>query len=429
MGLSDTGLSPPLATPEQARAERLAVRLLEDPVIRKLLDEAEHAGRAEARLAQPGAAEGLRQALRLWTTGLILREAAGDFEAPAILWVGDTGPRRWMGHTLAGAAICGDNPDTIYRHAFVDGTAVYELTGTRPHNPAAELSIEPLPGLAGVIPPSGSLTGKIGAAGGPPMLTDRDLRFDSAGRFRVVLGGEPPDDGALHMALPPEAVAINTRDVFSDWAQDAYPLALRRLSPPRGPKLSEDAIRDRVIAHLPDYVGHWRRFGETWLGGLAPNTFKGPLGRAGSWSYILAGRFSLRPGEAAVLTGRPGGAGYHGCQITDTWMVSLDNMHRQASLNAAQATPDSDGWVSYVIAPEDPGVANWLDTGGLMDGLFIMRWQLFGSDFTPEGLVRGYEVVPAAEVARRRSLAPISPQERRTRLEGRAAAYARRTSG
>jgi hypothetical protein len=193
--------------------------------------------------------------------------------------------------------------------------------------------------------------------------------------------------------------------------------------------LTDADIRERVIAHLPGYVGHWRQFGATWLGGFEPNTFKGPLGRAGAWSYILAGRFALEPGQAAVLTARPGGAGYHGCQITDTWMITPDCSSRQASLNAGQAIPDADGWVSYVIAPEDPGVANWLDTGGLRHGLFIMRWQLFGEGFTPDGLVRGYEVVALAEPAGRSGIARITPDERRAQLEARGRAYAERTTG
>src|SRR3546814_13549768 len=34
-----------------------------------------------------------------------------------------------------------------------------------------------------------------------------------------------------------------------------------------------------------------------------------------------------------------------------------------------------DGSYTYVIAQQDPGIANWIDTAGLHQGWFQMRWQ------------------------------------------------------
>jgi hypothetical protein len=36
---------------------------------------------------------------------------------------------------------------------------------------------------------------------------------------------------------------------------------------------------------------------------------------------------------------------------------------------------DTDGRYSFVIAHEDPGVHNWLDTGGLHELFALHRWQ------------------------------------------------------
>jgi hypothetical protein len=49
-------------------------------------------------------------------------------------------------------------------------------------------------------------------------------------------------------------------------------------------------------------------------------------------------------------------------------------MQHQSSLNAFQAHIDSDGYVRVVISPSDPGVPNWLDTGGYLRGGIQVRW-------------------------------------------------------
>jgi hypothetical protein len=423
---SETRTEAALATRDQLSAERLALRWIHEPEIIAVLDRERALAQQEPVLTRPQARERLEVALRAWALGLMLREIAGDAEAPKILWVGETTPRIWGGHTFPGAALAGDNPDAIYRHAFVDGDAVYELSGRLLPGEPGEFSVEPIPGVAGVIPQSGTLTGKIGVTSGPAMLTGRDLRRDGQDRFRLVLGGPPPPDGADHLPLAPGPMAINTRDVLSDWRQRPVPLSIRRLSPPRSPQLAEAELRLRVIEHLPGWVRHWRAFKDSWLGGLSPNSFKGPFGREGAWSYILAGRFALEPGEAAVIRARSGGAAYHGFQVADMWQVGFDNSRQIASRQTGQALAGADGAVTYVIAPEDPGVANWIDTAGCLDGRFLIRWQLFGPDFKPEGLMEGYEVMPRQTVAARTGLSAVSASARRDELQARAQAYAKR---
>ena len=44
-----------------------------------------------------------------------------------------------------------------------------------------------------------------------------------------------------------------------------------------------------------------------------------------------------------------------------------------ASLNGHQASIDEDGMLRVVIAHEDPGIANWLDTAGHSAGPIILR--------------------------------------------------------
>jgi hypothetical protein len=72
--------------------------------------------------------------------------------------------------------------------------------------------------------------------------------------------------------------------------------------------------------------------------------------------------------------------------------------------------------VRYVISARDPGVANWLDTGGQRSGLFTFRW--FWPQSDPSYSTR---VVPVGDV---RAALPsdtrlVTPEERRDAMAGR----------
>jgi hypothetical protein len=57
------------------------------------------------------------------------------------------------------------------------------------------------------------------------------------------------------------------------------------------------------------------------------------------------------------------------------WFATPDWAHRQVSLNRSQARADADGKLRYVVSASDPGVPNWLDTGGFATGYVFLRWQ------------------------------------------------------
>ena len=87
------------------------------------------------------------------------------------------------------------------------------------------------------------------------------------------------------------------------------------------------------------------------------------------------GRFDLEDDEALVLSVPKTEARYQGVQLGNFWFDALEWANRQTSLSGGQAHLGSDGRYHYVIAKEDPGVPNWLDTTGLQEGLFFLRFQ------------------------------------------------------
>jgi hypothetical protein len=151
--------------------------------------------------------------------------------------------------------------------------------------------------------------------------------------------------------------------------------------------------------------------------------------RGGGWGFAANGNFKIADDEALVVTLDPLGAQYVGFDLTTPWLVSLEHVHGSGSLNNTQAQANPDGTITYVIAPKDPGVYNWLSTSGLHAGNILIRWQALPESVTSaERAVRSVQVVKLAGLsaalpspARR-----VTVSERRQLAEERAANYARR---
>ena len=98
--------------------------------------------------------------------------------------------------------------------------------------------------------------------------------------------------------------------------------------------------------------------------------------------------------------------------LTNIWGTTLDIVDRTGSLNKAQSTPNDDGTYTYVISPTDPGVANWIDSDGLHEGILTLRMAEFGGDGPTEDLGARGQVVKLddLEQARCPALRRVSAQ-------------------
>jgi hypothetical protein len=88
------------------------------------------------------------------------------------------------------------------------------------------------------------------------------------------------------------------------------------------------------------------------------------------------GNFACGPDEAVIVEFRRPDCRHWSVSLANFWWESLDFATRQTSLNGAQARIESDGVFRAVIAHEDPGVANWLDTAGHTRGTVAARFLL-----------------------------------------------------
>ncbi|RYZ47390.1 MAG: DUF1214 domain-containing protein, partial [Sphingobacteriales bacterium] len=332
------------------------------------------------------------------------------------------------GYTLGGVGTSGDNPDHIYRSSAVDGSGRYEILGRfSPSRRPVQFVVSVSPWLNETeiksIPANAA-----GLGGKTSVLDDRHIKVASDGTFRLTLGGEAPADGSQHFALQPGPYSIGFRDVLADWEkQEAAQLTIRRLDNHQAAPFDHKAFKRRVISRLDSYVGFWSDFPENWFGGLKPNTISPTLPREGGWGYLAGLRFDLKPDEAILVTTTRGGAQYQGIQVTDPWMIAASGRQHLTSYNPAQAKVDADGSYSFVIAPRDPGTANWLDTAGLRSGFAVLRWQNLPAGASGEKLVREFKVIKLADAKEIPGIATITPQERVAQVKMREASYSNRT--
>jgi hypothetical protein len=135
------------------------------------------------------------------------------------------------------------------------------------------------------------------------------------------------------------------------------------------------------------------------------------------------GSWSLGDDESLLIEVVPPQAVYWSVSLGNFWWETVDYANHQSSLNGHQAALDADGVFRAVVAHSDPGVANWLDTGGNHHGAAIFRW--LRADGAPVPEVR---VVRFAELAA--ALPPdtrlVGAEQRRLVIDARRAGVQRR---
>jgi hypothetical protein len=272
--------------------------------------------------------------------------------------------------------ILGDNVDSRYFFAAIDGTRPYRIRGRRGNDVYLSFCI-----YGGT--PDGAWSERIVAN-----VSQRDIIFDDDGSFDLVLSPDTPPAGAVnHVTLAPDAVCVISREYYSDIenAQRAQFVIepLQAIAPPA--PLTDDRLAARLRA-VTTFVRETLNFAPIpplpMVNALLPPMPWSPTVRGwGTPDNIYAlGTFELEPDQALVITGRSPRCIYWGMQLWNRYMQSLDYRYHRVSINHAQAVLEGDGSWRLVIAHRHPGVPNWLDTAGHREGLFFCRW-LQAEDF------------------------------------------------
>jgi hypothetical protein len=277
------------------------------------------------------------------------------------------------------------NPDAVCYYAPVSGKGSYRIVGDRGNAPVA-----------------GFATGKVMVGMGDPPgpgynnYDFDDLKLESDGSFEVIFSEmRPAGYSGNWLYLHPEARFIMVRQFSYDWGRERdVRLAIERLdSPALKPALTPEAI-DRQLRAL--FGGFVECYSRTRLGFFETIRNKGAVNetRLTSFQELGNGRdwpqayfecvYDIKPDEALILeTELPQMRPYWNVQVIDGLWNQVELVYRQSSLNGHQAVIDGDGKFRAVLSLEDPGIHNWLDTGGNLFGMLIGRWYRCDSHPTP----------------------------------------------
>ncbi len=99
-------------------------------------------------------------------------------------------------------------------------------------------------------------------------------------------------------------------------------------------------------------------------------------GRSAVDQRYASGPFDLGDGEALVMETRLPRCAYASATAWNRFSQSVDQRFHRSTINQRTAVRSADGRVRVVVAPRDPGVANWLDTGGRTRGSVFWRFLL-----------------------------------------------------
>ncbi|QCQ89920.1 hypothetical protein [Rhodococcus sp. SGAir0479] len=351
----------------------------------------------------------------------------GDDPArPQFAWVVNAA-HRWHGVDVPGSGYGIDNPDNVHRHAAVDGTSSYVVRSRLPDGARSQLSFV----LYGELPGTGAVTKE----GAPVLgfLTGDRMRIGADGAFTVTISPAPGDDRTDHIRTAGAARLLIVRDSLDDWStQTPCALTIERVTgPAEAPPRTAAEVADHTAELLRRIGRYWLDYDNAYIYAKPANTVQPPPGlRASGFGFATSGHFALPAGQALVVTLDAVGARYLGFEITDPWGVTREYVQRTGSLNQSQAQHNPDGTITYVIAAADPGVTNWLDTGGIDAGMFAIRWQSVPAGTDVGGAVRAVDLLPVADVpAVLGARATTTADGRRAQLDRRAADYARRLGG
>ena len=408
-----TESAPPLWTPGHREVEKIAMSLVNTPEIKAA--RAEVVKRySEYRAGQiPDGKARMLGAIDEMIYGTLIATISKDVAHPQITWC-ETLPFSVGKHQIPPSRYAGDNPDRIYRNVVVDPAYRYELRGKRNDKSSIDFSFEALPGPANW--------------GLPPLsvIQPKDIDIAPDGSFVVMLDATPTNGRRNHLQLPPGTQVMLLRDTLSDWdTQLPNTLTIIGLDRAKGPKptratmtkFAVEQILRSIDVSIKFYDGIWMR---------PVNGFNTYLREAG-WGVVGLNPFSLKDDEVIVVTIDMISARYFSMQIDDLWLRSADYVDQSTSLNNTQAKANADGSITYVVSKTDPGVHNWIDTGGLNDGFLLGRWEVLTQPAEPEEAVRNVRVVKLSELASVLPEAPrVTAEERKQILAARKVSYEKR---
>jgi hypothetical protein len=418
--MAPVGVGAPLATEQQYEIEATAEAILKTGEMQKAMEAARQLLLTLSWANSEAAQQTLQQMVFECGGYAALSAANRDPQNPGLVWI-QTPRKEWMGHSVTGSRFCFDNPDNIYRYAFIDDASTYVLDA-KPTGPTGRFSVAIYVALTGAEVESWEHWERTVDA-----ADEERISADSEGASRITIGPEDPKDGSLYLNSR-GGVFVIVREALNDWhTQRPRAMSFRRVAGPQGPALTFDervAIAARYMMFAAETVAGF----ESMYSSIAINSFAPTVkrGHATKPSMITQGRYHLADDEALIVNILPQAAEYMSFSVTSPWLISRNTVSKTGSRTSRQSHQNADGTYTYVVSHRDPGVANWVDTDGLLEGCMAMRWEgMHAPAADPNDAIRSIKLVKLDAV---RSELPadfpsVGPAERSAELAGRQLDY------
>ncbi|CAN5818887.1 hypothetical protein BH09ACT7_BH09ACT7_29690 [soil metagenome] len=276
----------------------------------------------------------------------------------------------------------GDVADFTYRQAWIDGNHAYKITGKRGSARWFNLTVqgprpERIPGTdwPSLHEPFGDIP--------ETNIFGHQIKADASGNFELFIGGEERSENWL--PTTPGTRKLFIREAFDAWCETPTTLSIERLgmASPRPIPTSEVMVEAMEWAgnFLAGAMRDWPEHSWRYSGGVCDpaltNQFP-PDKAADTSSDTKRGRMAAHmvwelQRDEALIVEMDNHDGFWIFGMGGVFVGSMDFLHRAVSYTPARTIVDSDDVVRLVIAHDDPGVHNWLDTQGFSNGNLTYR--------------------------------------------------------
>ncbi len=303
-------------------------------------------------------AEGIRYLSRLTRAGL---EAFVEYNDPAFPTL-----CRMVHETVKMGA---DNPDNFYQNAQISGEYEYKISGKR--NTVHYLGFFTQNGNYGT-------TGGLAPCG---VLEHQSMKFEEDGSFEIFLTKTPKGKNWLKIE-DDTSLLIVRQTFFNKKEEKAADIEIENLNGRKKPDPITPAMVDEGLKTASMFVAGAPLLFARWANNFQKHTNKLPLfdpeisNAAGGVANIIYhhSHWKLAPDEALVIEVMPPRCDSWNFQLNNYWMESLDYRYFNICVNKANAVYEKDGSVRVIVAHENPGLPNWIETCGHDEGTMCWRW-------------------------------------------------------
>lgn len=327
----------------------------------------------------------------------------------------------------------GDAADFTYQQVWIDGQSAYKISGNRGTARFFNIAVQgPRPDKI----PNTDWPSLHDPFGDIPEtnIFGHQLRIEWDGSFELYIGGSEREPNWL--PTTPGSRKLFIRQGFDRWDELPARMSIERIdmAEPRPMPTPDDVVNGMewagnfLSSMMKDWPDHPYKYSPGVVDPVNVNIFPGQENTEADQKRgrAIAHMCWRLAAEEALIIEFEARDGFWMISNNGAFMSSMDYLYRPVSYTPARTKVDADGKVRLILAHEDPGYHNWLDTQGFELGNITYRGLL---GIAPTVLTT--HLVKAADLAKALpdDTVKVSKQERIAQMRARFDGIRRRYNG